>query len=200
MKIHTTKALIAGVLLTLSAHSQASLIKFTSPVGSPSSALTGTFTLDTELNTYSNVNLSYDLANGNVQTIEALTSNGSNSASTISLNFIGSRPVLLQNTDFTLTFASLGGLDALSLITWSSITDILTFGTQRKIFGFQESGESTFTVAELLSTKPPSQAPLPSSIAMFASGLVGFAGYRRRQKNKFDFPSQQRASLLPSLR
>jgi hypothetical protein len=33
-----------------------------------------------------------------------------------------------------------------------------------------------------LSTGSPSKVPLPSSIAMFASGLIGFAGYRRSQK------------------
>jgi hypothetical protein len=182
MKIHLTKAIIAGALFTSSAPSQASLIKYTSPAGGSSSSVIGTFTYDTELNIYSNVNLTYDLANGNVQTIRALTSDGPNSASTLSRTFIGSRPIQLQNTDFTLTFTNLRDPALLSLITWSSVTDILTFDTQRKIFGFQESGVSTFTVTELLSTGSPSKVPLPSSIAMFASGLIGFAGYRRSQK------------------
>lgn len=182
MKIHITKALVAAVLITLSAHTQASLVRYTAPVTGSSSSLTGTFTYDDVLKVFSNVNLTYDLANGNVQTISALTSNGPNSASTLSRSFIGSRPIQLQNTEFALTFGALGGLNLLSIVTWSSITDILTFDTQRKIFGFQESGEATFSVAELLSSSSPSRVPLPSSIAMFASGLIGFAGYRRRQK------------------
>lgn len=193
MKIHITKALIAGILITLSVHSQASLIKYTSPISSLSSSLSGTFTYDTDLDRYSNVNLTYDLVNGNVQTISRLSSEGSNSASTLSLNFIGSRPILRQNTEFRLTFVGPGDLGVLGMIAWSSITDILTFGTQRKIFGFQESGVEAFTVTNLSSTElpptePPSEipspstVPLPSAIAMFASGLVAFAGYRRRKQ------------------
>jgi hypothetical protein len=181
MKIRITKALIAGVLFTLSTNSQASLFKYTSPVGSSGSALTGTFTHDTELNLYSNVDLRYDLTNGNIQTIRVLTSDGPNSASTLSLSFTGSRPILSQNTDFSLTFSGLAGLDLLSFVTWSSITDILEFGTQRKIFGFQQSGESIFTVTEVL--RSPSSVPLPTSLAMFASAIVAFAGFRRRQKS-----------------
>ena len=182
MKIQTTKALVTVTLLTLSAHTQASLIRYTAPVAGFSSSLSGTFTYDNVLNNFSNVNLTYGLANGNVQTISALTSNGVNSASTLSRTFIGARPIQLQNTEFSLSIGALGGLNLLSLVTWSSNTDILTFDTQRKIFGFQGSGVTTFSVTELLASGSPSRVPLPSSIALFASGLVGFAGYRRRQK------------------
>lgn len=193
MKIDRTKALIAGVLITISTHSQASLINFTSSISNLSSSLTGTFTYDTDLDRYSNVNLTYDLANSNIQTIRALTSEGPNSASTLSLNFIGSRPILRQNTEFRLTFVGPGGPGVIGTIAWSSITDILTFGTQRKIFGFQESGVETFTVTNLSPIEPPpteppsevplpSTVPLPSALAMFASGLAAFAGYRRRKQ------------------
>jgi hypothetical protein len=194
MKIDRTKALIAGVLITISTHSQASLINFTSSISNLSSSLTGTFTYDTDLDRYSNVNLTYDLANSNVQTIRALTSDGPNSASTLSLNFFrNGRLLLQQGTEFRLSFVGLGGLGVPGTITWSSITDILIFGTQRKILGFQESGVDTFTVTNLSSTdlpptEPPSEVPLPSTVplpsalAMFASGLVAFAGYRRRKQ------------------
>ena len=182
MKIHITKALVAAVLITLSAHTQASLVKYIAPVAGSSSSLSGTFTYDNVLNIFSNVNLTYGLANGNIQTISALTSNGANSASTLSRTFIGARPIQLQNTEFTLSLGAPAGLNLLSLVTWSGITDILTFDTQRRIFGFQESGVTTFSVTQLLASGSPSRVPLPSSIALFASGLVGFAGYRRRQK------------------
>ena len=181
MKLHIIKLLIASVLLTLSAHTQASLIKYTASGKVSNSAFSGTFTYDNVLNTYSNVNLTYNLANGNLQTISALTGAGQNSATALSSTFVGSRPVLSQNTDFKLSFTGLGGLNALSTITWSGVTDILVAGTQRKVFGFLESGVATFSVTEVLS-RPAQSAfatPLPSTIALFASGLFGFAGYRR---------------------